>query len=259
MSWAAAIGAGASLLGGMMGSKSAKDAAEDQMMANEANAALQREFAQNGISWKVNDAKRAGIHPLFALGAQTVAANPSYIGAPADNSMGAAVANMGQDVSRAIHATRTSDQRMEALGDLQIENQALQNDLLRSQIARLNGQVGPPIPIGNNSGQLVNEVPLEKVVSRPDAPHAEPSSVTDIGFTRTGSGYFPVMSNDAKQRLEEDMIGGFLWNFRNRFLPSFGLNQTRPPEKLKGDRVWWYNPFKQEYTDLPPPPRWMRR
>ena len=57
------------------------------------------------------------------------------------------------------------------------------------------------------------------------------------------------MSEDAKQRLEEDMIGVLLWNIRNRLLPSVGLNQSAPPAKVpKGYDAWVYNPFKQEYT-----------
>jgi hypothetical protein len=44
------------------------------------NADLQREFAQHGISWKVADAARAGIHPLAALGVQTHSASPVHVG-----------------------------------------------------------------------------------------------------------------------------------------------------------------------------------
>ena len=49
-----------------------------QKEMNAKNAALQREFAQSGIQWKVADAKKAGLHPLAALGAQTASASPSY-------------------------------------------------------------------------------------------------------------------------------------------------------------------------------------
>lgn len=41
---------------------------------------LQREFAQNSIQWRVNDAKKAGIHPVSALGSQGISYNPSYVG-----------------------------------------------------------------------------------------------------------------------------------------------------------------------------------
>lgn len=47
-----------------------------QQKANEENIKAQREFAQNSISWKVEDAKRAGVHPLAALGASGYQASP---------------------------------------------------------------------------------------------------------------------------------------------------------------------------------------
>ena len=59
----------APIIGGLMSNESNED-------AGNANAALQREFAQNGIRWKVADAEAAGIHPLYALGAQTSPASP---------------------------------------------------------------------------------------------------------------------------------------------------------------------------------------
>lgn len=39
----------------------------------------QKEFAQHGVTWKVADAERAGIHPLAALGAQTTSYTPQAV------------------------------------------------------------------------------------------------------------------------------------------------------------------------------------
>ena len=58
------------------------DAVHDSRMARkeekqmEREIARQYEFAQNTIQWKVEDAKAAGVHPLFALGAQTQSPTP---------------------------------------------------------------------------------------------------------------------------------------------------------------------------------------
>lgn len=65
-----AIAAAGSILGGLFGRKSQKE-------ANDQNVAYQREFAQHGISWRVEDAKRAGLHPLFALGGSGATFTPS--------------------------------------------------------------------------------------------------------------------------------------------------------------------------------------
>jgi hypothetical protein len=109
----AAIMAGGTLLSGMMGSKATQD-------ANAANAALSREFAQHGIGWKVADAKEAGIHPLAALGANTIQPQPMQV----DNSMG--------------QATRMATQQLANLA-LTNEDKALDIDLkkLRNQLAEL--------------------------------------------------------------------------------------------------------------------------
>lgn len=40
------------------------------------NFAFQREFAEQGIQKRVEDAKKAGIHPLYAIGAQTPSVSP---------------------------------------------------------------------------------------------------------------------------------------------------------------------------------------
>lgn len=44
------------------------DSISDSKTAKE-NIKLQKQFAQTGIQWKVADAKKAGIHPVYALGA----------------------------------------------------------------------------------------------------------------------------------------------------------------------------------------------
>lgn len=138
------ISAGASLLGGLFGNKSSKDTARE-------NAAFQKEFAQQGIQWKVADAKKAGIHPLYALGAQTHSFNPVVM----QDSLGPALSSAGQDISRAMQAAATQPQRAAAdatsavLGKLAIERATLENEELRSRIAReRSAQLGPPFPSG---------------------------------------------------------------------------------------------------------------
>lgn len=113
------------------------------------NAALQREFAQSGIQWKVADARKAGIHPVYALGGQTHAASPIAVGDTPG--IGASMAEMGQDISRAFNATRSSGARQTAFDEtvqkLTLQKMGLENDLLASQIKRLQVNSNPPLPI----------------------------------------------------------------------------------------------------------------
>jgi len=116
------ISAGANLLGGLFGDDDDDSAKEIAAQ----NAALQREFAQNGIRWKVEDAKAAGIHPLAALGANTISYTPQAVGdlGGGGSRWGGVIRNMGQDISRAMDATRTSEERA-AEEQRQINRQAL--------------------------------------------------------------------------------------------------------------------------------------
>lgn len=102
---AAAIGAGSAFGGGLLSQRSNKKEARRQ-------EELQREFAQHGVRWRVEDAKAAGLHPLYALGAQT----PSYSPMVVPDSMGPALAEAGQHVAGAVGARQTAyDKQVAAL------------------------------------------------------------------------------------------------------------------------------------------------
>lgn len=144
------IGLAGSLIGGSM----AKSAQEDANRINQENAirqeALQREFAQQGIQWKVADAQKAGIHPLYALGANTVSYSPNVVGAVPETGLANAVASSSQDISRAVEATRTAGASSAAFTktaqDLSLTKAGLENELLATQIAKMRGQLGPAMP-----------------------------------------------------------------------------------------------------------------
>ena len=82
--------AAGSILGGAI-SDNRNQAYANQMWGKNYNA--QKEFAQNSIQWRVQDAKKAGIHPLYAMG-QT----PGYT--PSDSSHSSAY---GEGVSQTMN------------------------------------------------------------------------------------------------------------------------------------------------------------
>ena len=123
------IGAGSSILGGLFGSSGAKKARKQQQAQFEQNMAMQKEFAQNGIRWKVNDAKEAGLHPLYALSGGTNGYIPSSTSVGSDNSLGNALSNAGQDISRSLEAKNTQPERTQnstALMNLGVERAQLE-------------------------------------------------------------------------------------------------------------------------------------
>lgn len=257
MGLGAIIGAGASLLGGILGQN------KQEKMAKQ-NIQLQKDFAQQGIRWKVEDAKAAGIHPLYALGANTTSFSPVSIG----SDLATGVQNAGQDLSRAIDATRTNGERTSAITktmqDLTLQRMGLENELLGAQIARVRQAGQPParpalgdgpsspnaylIPGQGETAGTVQDGPLKRVGTNDAAPHAEPGAVAETGYLRTPTGLAPVLSNDAKDRLEEDTIGTLLWNIRNRIAPSLGLNKHPPPvAPPAGYDHWVWNSLKAEW------------
>lgn len=114
------------------------------------NIANQKEFAQQGIRWKVADAQAAGLHPLAALGAQTSSFSNVVAADPVKTDFG----GMGQDIGRAIDAKSTASERTDRLAgavnkvatSLALEKGSLENDLLRTQIAKQRAQLPPPMP-----------------------------------------------------------------------------------------------------------------
>lgn len=253
----ALVGAGASLLGGLLNKSSsdkAQAASQQQALRQEA---LQKEFAQHGIQWRVEDAKKAGIHPIYALGGSGASYSPVSSNFSADTSIGSALAAAGQDVSGAINRTRTQGQREDAFTiaskQLALEKGGLENELLRTEIASKTGRLrqssGPPFPGSNflipgqaQSG-LVKDKPLERVNADPGATFQEPGAITDRGYARTaGGGLMPVPSADVKERIEDNWFQEMAHFMRNNVMPMFTQGDTPPYPAPAGSR-WYFHPI----------------
>lgn len=267
MGWGSAIGGA---IGGALGLIGSSQSQANAAKLNQLNYEHQKEFAQNGIRWRVADAKAAGLHPLAALGAQGASYSPSaVIGDSPDFSF---LKDMGQGIDRAMDAKATQRERAEkeeksnALFNEELKGKQLQNQETETRIqqmkwdmamdaarnaersARTQQQV-PPMPSLAPDGSLmpgqsnatspggIESKPAEIVVNEPGRPGQERGSITELGFSRTNDGgYVPVMSNDAKQRYEEDIVGEIGWNIRNRLPTIFDRQDIAPP------RSWLSNP-----------------
>lgn len=151
-------GLGSGLLG-MFGSKSANEKNNANSLLNwQLNYNAQKEFAQNGIRWKVDDAKNSGIHPLFGLGANGASYTPINTQSYYENEY-AGLANslnsMSQDISRAKMAKKTpAEQAIEEaqeqqLYDLNVKQKEADIALTQAQtseVLRRSQQLPPPMP-----------------------------------------------------------------------------------------------------------------
>lgn len=165
------LAAGAGIAGKAMDMFTANKNRDAAMKQAQANQQLQLDFAKSGVQWRVQDAKAAGIHPLAALGMQGPSYSPVSLGDAATPSTN--FAGMGQDVSRAIQATRDQGERdaayVNSTRNLELQGKRLDNAFkataLASAVKRTSGdQVGPPLPTGTavqlKSGKLDDSTPL---------------------------------------------------------------------------------------------------
>lgn len=157
----ALIGAGASLLGTFLGNQQ-REAGQNKEIE------LQKEFAQHGLRWKIEDAERAGVHPLAALGATGASYSPVGLG---QNDTAAGFSAAGDSVARAVDATRTKSERAgydATVQRLTLTRMGLENDLLASQIAQINqAGRGPPFPMSTDTGPFADQGDVGTTVPTP--------------------------------------------------------------------------------------------
>lgn len=166
------IGGIGSLIGGNQSKKNAERQAQMNYLA-------QKEFAQNGIRWRVDDAQKSGIHPLFALGANSSGFTP-ISGYSGDSGIGDFSATMGQSFDRAMQAKKTPAERaieelqQQKLFDLEVRQKEANIALTNAEISRVSRQIQqqvPPMPsVSSSSGEIIA-----------GQAQSQPGVVTDIG------------------------------------------------------------------------------
>lgn len=224
----------------------------------------QKEFATNAISWKVADAQRAGIHPLYALGAPTTSYAPQSVGG---ESSVPDLGGMGQDIGRALDASRTQPERVSAyvqkLQQLNLTGLELDNQLKLANLRKATTAENPPMPGTTrylmdgqtSSGGGVTDTALRRVAPG-EKQNQEPGAITDTGWARTSSGGLaPVPSQDVKQRIEDQFIPEIMWALRNNLMPTFsaeGARRAAPPRSAlpAGATGWYFDPYMQEYRPI---------
>ena len=219
------LGAGSDLLGGLINQ-------QRQENINPQNIQEQEYFANNGISMKVADAKRAGINPLAALGAST----SSFSNVVGSDAAGSGIAHAGQDIGRAMKAAMSPDDQafVDASHSLQLQNAQLQNDWLTQQIvaskARMVNQPGNGAPTPTSAmattmnGQAVpgtsgQNFPLSTVkpdkVTATETPGVAGGVGADVAYSMSPMGWMvPRIPSD--QSTSQFNVGEQIGNFVRR-------------------------------------------
>lgn len=212
------ISGGLGLLGGFLSNEYNQDLLEQQI-------ASQREAQQNFIQWRVEDAKKAGIHPLFALGANSPSTFPISMG---DN-IGPALREAGQDIgsatARMLDTQAKEKHQMDmALGAAQLSESDARREMYLSEAARNRQAPGAPMPglgpqrEGTVQGKFLNE-------------HGQ-----DVGVPGTGIIDLKPMDQTSAKEGNPDIVAGEHPGYQEmlyRGMPMlFPITQGESPEEI---------------------------
>lgn len=200
----------------------------------------QKDFAKKGIQWRVADAKAAGIHPLYALGAQTHSYNPVGLGSQ--------MSNMGQQISKYLSPFERKMQ------ELAVERAQTEIDVLKSQL---------PNPDNLNTiNQLPNTNQPETLQQDPSQPSRVKGASPAVGWMWNEDGVMQrTYSNAGKQLTEDDFPAQLQWQWFNNVMPWLKAGGTPPPRDMlpKGYDYWkWegssngFRPAKHKPRSLKP-------
>lgn len=246
--WGSLVSAGSNLLGGILGGNR-QDAAADKQ------AALQKEFAQSGIQWKVKDAEAAGIHPLYALGANTVSYSPVSVG---DGGIGKGLSDASQDLGRAAQAGLDHASRDKVatgrVAALQLERAGLENELLRTQIAKERSQIGPPLPSLATTAAIPGQPATQLVTAggfpvKADDIKQQPDTMPAAGIVRPGG--IPLRTNKYLSDAQdvEDRYGETISDW---VVGPFNLAVDGAGNAISAYRRWVHDPLRRSrssYSD----------
>lgn len=272
------LGQAAGGIAGLFGGGNNNNQYWQQLGIMREQAQLQREFAQQGIQWRVADAKAAGIHPLYALGGGGASYSPSAVSVGADgpSGLGRDLADMGQGIGRAVGAASSKEDRAgEAFTAAQraqaLERGSLENDHLRLQILAAQGALaragtgpgiptGPSGPVAGNGRFVINPAEITASASGNAAIEAGPPQPgnRNVAIDKTGLARVTIPSKEMGFD-ELTTPGTASWHFWNSVAPWLSQarrDMNRPPasELPKGYDSWMWTPFGYVPTREPRSP-----
>lgn len=267
------LGQAAGGIGGLFGGSKGTDWTSIQLMREQQQ--MQKEFAQNGIRWKVADAKAAGLHPLAAIGAAGASYSPvSYAGSTSGggSDLGQSLKDMGQGLGRAVASTQTKEERVASAFELtrqrqEIERGDLINAKLASDLALQQSQLGPGMPsnmanpahsIASAKGYIVKDAEVT-ATGDPGKTAAPPGGVPlATEYSDPYGGRTPLPQKDVN--IDEFSSPGWgSYFYTNRLLPmvdqALGRDSPAAPPKssLPPGAVSWHFAFPGRWIPVYPP------
>lgn len=210
MAIGAIIGGVAGAVGNYFGQKAAQKQANKNQRRAEAH---ELNILQNQVQWRVNDAMKAGLHPLAALGMNPASSSTGagQVFGPQDYS------GLGMEMGRAIDSVADPKDKVAAAAtQLMFEKTALENEYTKTQVASQRMQnmqmAAPGVPGGNSNPETMSMPGYPDVKWRVNNPNSAQTAENHYG--EIGGEVLGVLAgiNDADRYLKFENIltaGGF--------------------------------------------------
>lgn len=228
--------------GGLFSSHTAAKNRKAMIEESQKNYDRQKEFAQNSIQWRANDAEKAGFHRLAALGQTSTQYIPTQ-GGLSDSGSSQAWSQMGQAIGNAISPFERKMQQLE------LEGKELENKQKAVDIAKSMGQTnsiaqdGSAISMGDlglTGGMAGQAVSLSNALNGfATPPYAFQGANNEVQFVKSPEGFLHIMpSQDFMDYYSENLMANVIQGARNAFNPFKGSDWLNEAEKWaikKGD------------------------
>lgn len=254
--WGIAAIIGSSILSNLASGYSQKRSNESTEAANASNVAYQREFAKHGISWRVADAKRAGIHPLAALGAQTMSFSPSVVGKDYSGyeNMGQSLGNMIKqlyDYSKKEEKNSLDTWLERAIKVKTLESLTEKNTVKPGSYSPSNVEVQPGTPTAMQAPGMASGIyPMMKYTEAPGGwifptPMQDIQELISEGMNPVKLRYWKDWIQDGKMDIKHltDIRSEFAYNYRN-FLKEIRPVTLADGSPLRKDQEYRYQTGK---------------
>lgn len=244
------LGLAGDVVGGVLGLSGTKSTNDSQAALAQAQMAYQKELAQNQIQWRVEDAKKAGLHPLAALGISSASYSPvsANFQAP-DYSF---ISDMGQNLNRAIMQGKTAREREQAqarqdeIDSINLRRARAEADhaetVAASERLRLQRELFPPAPKVNQN--VDTQLPTGRSITSGTRPL--------LDAARVGNSITLHINHDISDAITEDLARNLAANIAaeaqmGRIAPEVleHFTQRERDAVKRGDAVIEYSPPSQ--------------
>lgn len=226
---ASAVG---SAVGGILGANSQKDANAANMAFNREQFEYQKELHRNQLQWKVEDAKKAGLHPMAALGLSSMSFSP--VSSNMQGNDYSWMGDMGQALGAGYAAMKAKDKNQQkqalalaekqaalSLHNMELQNQSLELENEYQRFKLQQAVVGGTSQALRSSGSAsVSGLPASKYAidgqadSRlpdKDGPVVSAGGLYNFMETSRPGVFELVPSGDWSQTYEDKPLGIDLW------------------------------------------------